>query len=151
MICLDSDVLVIHHHHKGDVRYPTNSLFMQKSKGLDRGTTIYNLYELCGILISSGKLAEGRALFEEYVTSKDIEILYPKITLLSGRRFWAAHNEEIMKRIERGMRVGDAAILWAAESNACDIFVTWNTKHFAGKTAINVQTPEEWLKEYGHD
>jgi hypothetical protein len=46
MICLDSDVLVIHHHHRGDARYPTNSLFMQKSKGLDRGTTIYNLYEL---------------------------------------------------------------------------------------------------------
>ena len=78
MICLDSDVLVIYHHHKGDARYPQNSLFMRKTKGLDRGTTIYNLYELCGTLISSGKLAEGRALFEEYVTSQDLEILYPK-------------------------------------------------------------------------
>jgi len=151
MICLDSDVLVIHHHHKGDARYPTNSLFMQRSTELDRGTTIYNLYELCGILISSGKLAEGRSLFEEYVTSKDIEILYPKITLFSERRFWAVHSEEIMARVERGMRVGDAAILWAAESNACEIFVTWNTKHFAGKTAINVQTPEEWLAEHSKD
>jgi hypothetical protein len=151
MICLDSDVLVIHHHHRGDARYPTNSLFMQKSKGLDRGTTIYNLYELCGILISSGKLAEGRALFEEYMTSKDIEVLYPKITLRSERRFWAVHDQEIMGRIERGMRVGDAVVLWAAESNACDIFVTWNTKHFTGKTAINVQTPAEWLEEYGKD
>ncbi|MGA9350416.1 MAG: hypothetical protein WBW48_16660 [Anaerolineae bacterium] len=124
---------------------------MQRSKELDRSTTIYNLYELCGILISSGRLAEGRALFEEYVTSKDIEILYPKITLFSERRFWAVHNEEIMKRVERGMRVGDAAVLWAAESNACEIFVTWNTKHFAGKTAINVQTPEEWLAEHSKD
>jgi hypothetical protein len=68
MICLDSDVLVIHHHYKDDARYQTNLLFMQKSKGLERGTTIYN--------------------------------------------------------------------------------VTWNTKHFAGKTAINVQTPEEWLREH---
>jgi hypothetical protein len=124
---------------------------MQRSKELDRGTTIYNLYELCGILISSGKLAEGRALFEEYMTSKDIEILYPKITLFSERRFWAVHNEEIMKRVERGMRVGDAAILWATESNACDTFVTWNTKHFAGKTAVKAQTPEEWLAEHSKD
>ena len=79
---------------------------------------------------------------------KDIEILYPKITLLSERRFWAVHNEEIMKRVERGMRVGDAAVLWAAESNACDALITWNTKHFGGRTAINVQTPEEWLKKH---
>jgi hypothetical protein len=56
-----------------------------------------------------------------------------------------------MKRIERGMRVGDAAILWAAESNACDVFVTWNTKHFSGKTTIHVQTPEEWLEEHSKD
>jgi hypothetical protein len=124
---------------------------MQKSKGLERGTTVYNLYELCGILISSGRLAEGRALFEAYVTSEDIEIIYPRIALFSERRFWAIHNEGIMTRIERGMRVGDAAILWAAESNACGVFITWNTKHFAEKTTINVQTPEEWLKEHGHD
>lgn len=91
---------------------------MQKSKGLDRGTTIYNLYELCGILINAGKLAVGRALFEEYATSKGIEILYPKIALRSERRFWAVHNDEIMKRIERDMRVGDAAILWALECKA---------------------------------
>lgn len=83
------------------------------------------------------------------MTSKDFRILYPTITLVSERGFWASHNEEIMRRIERGIRVGDAAILWAAESTGCDKLITWNTKHFAGKTAIQVQTPEEWLEEYG--
>jgi len=32
-----------------------------------------------------------------------------------------------------------------------DVSVTWNTKHFTGKTAINVQTPEEWLAEHSKD
>jgi len=47
------------------------------------------------------------------------------------------------------MRLGDAAILWAVESNASEVFVTWNTKHYSGKTGVKVQTPEEWLLGQG--
>jgi hypothetical protein len=60
-------------------------------------------------------------------------------------------NAEVTNRIERGMRFGDAAILWTLEANEGELLITWNVKHFAGKTAINVQTPKEWLAEHSKD
>jgi hypothetical protein len=45
--------------------------------------------------------------------------------------------------------LGDAAILWVVEASSCDVFITWNVKHFREKTHIMVQTPEEWLAEKG--
>lgn len=44
------------------------------------------------------------------------------------------------------MRLGDAVILWTLETNQeVDIFVTWNTRHFKGKTSLKVLTPSEFL------
>jgi len=39
----------------------------------------------------------------------------------------------------------DALILAVAEEYNCTRFVTWNTKHFNGRTHLNVQTPKEVL------
>jgi uncharacterized protein (DUF2236 family) len=86
-------------------------------------------------------------LLEEYLTSPTVQVLYPPMVLENVTALWAYQNTELMKRIQRGMRLGDAAILWAVESTACDALVTWNTKHYRQKTALKVQTPEEWLDD----
>lgn len=39
------------------------------------------------------------------------------------------------------MRLGDAVILWVAETCGCKTLVTWNTRHFIGKTDLRVLTP----------
>lgn len=50
MIGIDSDVLLIHHIFTHDPRYNENALFMTRSADHERGVSIYNLLELCGIV-----------------------------------------------------------------------------------------------------
>lgn len=39
---------------------------------------------------------------------------------------------------------GDAMVLLAAEQYQVDAIITWNKKHFEGRTAIPVYTPEDF-------
>ena len=151
MICIDTDILAIYHVFNQDTRYPTTRAFMERSREASRAVAIFSLLEVCGVMATARQSEEAMKLFDEYVVSDDVEVLYPPVALSSTTEFWTYQNAELLRRIKRDMRLGDAAILWAAESNACEIFVTWNTKHFAGKTAINIQTPEEWLAEHSKD
>ncbi|PKO20529.1 MAG: hypothetical protein CVU38_19665 [Chloroflexi bacterium HGW-Chloroflexi-1] len=150
MIAIDSDVLAVHHIFTGDTRYSENARFMERSVQHERGVTIYNLLELCGIVASAGRVAEAKTLFQRYLTAADMQVLYPAIHLESLADYWASHNEELMKRIERGMRLGDAVVLWVAESVNCNAVVTWNKRHFEGKTSLQLYTPTEWLKVAGY-
>ena len=149
MISIDTDVLGVYHVFTRDARYPMAESFLEESRGVERGTTVFNLHELCGILATMGRKSEARTLFHEYLRSSDVEVLYPHPRCATLAEYWGEQDEELLGRIERGMRLGDAAILWAVESNASEVFVTWNTKHYSGKTGVKVQTPEEWLLGQG--
>lgn len=149
MIAIDSDVLAVHHIFVNDARFPENLRFMERSANYERGVTIYNLLELCGILSSADKAVEARMLFQRYLTAADMQVLYPPVHLESPAEYWAVHNEELMQRIMRGMRLGDAVVLWVAESVNCEAIVTWNKRHFDGKTSLQLYTPSEWLKVTG--
>lgn len=148
MIAIDSDVLAIYHIFARDARHGDSARFMSRSASHERGVTIYNLLELCGLLASAGRLAEAKGLFRQYLTATDIKVLYPVVHLESSADYWAFHNQDLMERIERGLRLGDAVVLWAAETAACDEVVTWNKRHFEGKTSLTVYTPAEWLAKH---
>jgi hypothetical protein len=151
VVAIDTDVLSVYHIFQRDPRFKITSLFMEESREIERGVGIFNLLELCGVMATAGQIKRALRLLKEYHQRSDVKMLYPAVVLISEEEFWAQLNAEVTSRIERGMRFGDAAILWTLEANECELLITWNTKHFAGKTAINVQTPEEWLKEYGQD
>lgn len=150
MIGIDTDVLGIHYIFKQDGRYPATERFLRESEQVERGVPIFSLLELCGLVATARQPDEAVFIFEEYLASEHTSILYPQIEIASPQRFWARQNAELLERIERRVRLGDAAILWTIESTACEAFVTWNTKHYEGKTTITVQTPEEWLKSHGY-
>jgi hypothetical protein len=150
VITIDTDVLGIYHVFTQDERYSIAATFMNESRKVERGVTIFNLYELCGILATMGRRDEARILFNEYLKASDVEILYPRVKCTTLVEYWGEQNQELLMRIEKGMRLGDAAILWVIESNACEVFITWNISHYMGKTNIKVQTPKEWLLERGY-
>ncbi len=149
MVGIDADVLSIYHVFKRDARYPATSSFMQHSKGIDRGVAIFGLLELCGVMASAGPVDAALKLFEGYHVKGDVAVLYPPIAFATEKDFWQQLNAEILTRVSRQMRLGDAAILWVFEASSCTAIVTWNPRHFAGKTTVKVQTPEEWLQERG--
>lgn len=150
MIAIDLDVLAVHHLFVNDARFSENFRFMEQSANHERGVTIYNLLELCGIVASAGRATDAKRLFRRYLTAADMQVLYPDVRLESLADYWASHNEELMKRIARGLRLGDAVVLWVAESVNCEAIVTWNKRHFEGKTSLQLYTPTEWLRTAGY-
>jgi hypothetical protein len=47
------------------------------------------------------------------------------------------------------MALGDAvqAVQIARNASHADCLLTWNARHFVGKTAVPVLTPEDWLDQ----
>jgi len=115
-VLIDTDVLAIHHIFKSDVRCKVTEKFMVKSRELERGTSIFNLLELCGVVASAGRVQESSLIFDFYMRLKDMELLYPKFSFSSVLEFWALHNTELMRRIRRGLRLGDAKIVWVGRA-----------------------------------
>ena len=144
MIVLDTDVLAFFHFFTKDLRHGPTSLFMDKTRESERGTTLYNLLELAGILSSAGKPDIARKMVETYATASDMTILYPLTGTLSPELFFADYTAELMDYMERGMRYGDAKILWVAEAHDASALVTWNVRHYQGKTSMEVLTPEDY-------
>lgn len=146
MIAVDTDVLIIARVFTDDPRHAATTNFLARHAQQGYGVPIFSLLELCGVIATAKQTQAAIQLFKEYLTSPTVEILYPPIILESATTFWANQNAELMKRIKRGMRLGDAAILWTVESTACEALITWNVKHYRSKTSLIVQTPAEWLK-----
>lgn len=144
MIAIDTDVLAIYHIFHKDPRYDTTKRLFEKLNNRPKAVTIFNLLELCGILSSATRKEDSRTVFHRYLSAEDIAVLFPQFPALNEKDFWATLVSESLSRIQKGLRLGDAVILWALETNDnIESFITWNTKHFIGKTPIKVLTPDE--------
>ena len=142
MIAIDTDVLAISLFYHHDTRFTETIKFLE---GMPKpaGPCVYGLLELCGIAKSHGRIA--RQLFQQYLSSPDTEILYPPVVLRDRTAYWQHQVEAVLAHIEKGVRLGDASVLWAAEAYSCESLITWNKRHFDGKTTLSVMTPAEWL------
>jgi hypothetical protein len=116
MIALDTDVLAIHHVFNNDPRYEATEKFLAGIRGIAIGVTIFNLLELCGIISTARQREASERIFQEYLSSHDIAILFPVSPSQSHQAFWSDLTAECLARIHRGMRLGDAVILWTLES-----------------------------------
>jgi len=146
MLAFDSDLLAILHIFKVDARFEATRQFFQRIKDQPKAITIFTLLELCGIVATSTGKEDAGEIFHQYISSDDSVIIYPDLLTKDTDEFWGSLVSESFLRIQRGMRLGDASILWALETNHdVDTFVTWNTKHFKGKTSLKILTPSEFL------
>ena len=138
MIAIDSDLFAIFHIFKKDPRFETTKGFFKRVSGHPKAITILNLLELCGIVSTATSGEDASRIFHEYASSRDITILFPN-PAKDEVDFWASLVSECFSRIQRGMRLGDAAILWTLETNKnIDAFITWNTRHFKDKTSLKI-------------
>jgi hypothetical protein len=142
MIAMDTDVLAISLFYHHDKRFAETAGFL-RDVPKPTGLGIYNLMELCGI--ASGHGITARQLFLQYLSSPDIQVLYPPVVLHNHTLHWQHYIQALLARVERSMRLGDAAVLWTVESCQCESLITWNKRHFDGKTSLSVMTPGEWL------
>jgi len=147
MIAIDSDLLAIFHIFKKDPRFQITRQFFFKLTDRPKAVTIFNLLELCGMVSTATGREDASMIFHEYTSSRDVIILFPKLPAKDEDDFWATLVSECFSRIQRGMRLGDAVILWTLETNEkIDSFITWNTRHFRDKTSIKIMSPSEFLQ-----
>jgi len=144
MIFIDTDIFVIDKLFPEDGRYEINNEFLVEAK--EKSTAIFNLFELLGIASFNLNEVELMKLFKGFGEAYDLKILYPSTAFISVNEFVEALFEELFQKIKLRMNFQDALILAVAEQHHCTRFVTWNTKHFAGRTYLNVQTPKEFLE-----
>lgn len=146
MVLVDSDVFVLDLFYPKDERAKANKTFIEL-EGLERATTIFNVLEICGIASFNKSPEEIKRLFREFHQIYQLEILYPETHLSSAEEFLKRLIAGVFSKILFKMNFSDALILSTAGSFEVSAFVTWNTKHFEGRTAIKLATPVEFLAQ----
>jgi hypothetical protein len=151
VVIIDSDVLLLSFAFKMDARQKTNSLFINKVQGEQPAITIYNLMEILGQLsfnISPVRLSSWQSWL---VDAYQLTLIWP----VDPSKPISAHSfrEEIYERPlarmkENRMPFLDALVIDLAERTPdASCFVTWNARHFQGKTRLKMLTPKEYLDE----
>lgn len=148
MIILDADVLVIDLAHPNDPNFVTNRRFLDHllTHGLERGITTQGLLEVVGKRSFQTPTALIQLLPASIRSHYGLRLLPDLVTVpeYAGCTF-----DEVVGQIARQMSLGDAvmAVQVAKYAPAATALVTWNAKHFRGKLAVPVLTPDEWLQQ----
>jgi hypothetical protein len=137
---------------QNDPRQAANTAFLDRVQAVEPAITVYNLMEILGQLsfnLSSAKLANWQAwLIDAY----QLTVIWPiepneQITAAAFFRAEIVERPFAKMRAQR-MAFMDALVLNLAERTPnAEQFVTWNARHFRGKSPLTVLTPEEYVKQ----
>jgi hypothetical protein len=148
VVVIDTDVLVLAYAFHRDARQAANAQFLDSVQTLQPASTIYSIMELLGKL-SFNLSAERLSQWPLWLQARHrLSILYPRTVGMTAETFF--HREYVdlpfARMQEHQMALLDALILNLAEAAPdVDAFVTWNARHYQGKTALRVLTPAEYL------
>lgn len=150
MIFIDTDVLWLAFAFHQDPRQAANAAFLEQVQTAQPATTIHNVLELLGKMsfnLSPERLDDWRSWL---VDAYQLLVVWPTNPALTTAA--PTFQEEIFERPYQKMRTAkmpfmDTLILNLAERtpNATH-FVTWNARHFQGKTPLQVLTPEDYMQ-----
>jgi hypothetical protein len=151
MVVIDSDVLLLAFAYPNDERQKVNQKFLEFIQTAQPATTIYNVMEVLGQLsfnLSAGQMDDWQNWL---VNACNLTIIWDmdtreKVDSETWREVIYEHPFEKMKTVR--MAFMDAMILSLVERTPdVECFVTWNARHFKGKTELAVFTPEEYLTQ----
>ena len=141
MILVDSDVFLIDLRYQRDQRFADNRAFLDRLAISGQGaTSIYNLLEVCGVLSFNLNRPQLRELYTHFARRFHIRVVpnaEPRQRLPSFR------VGDILSIVERRVSFGDALVFALLEAQRAEdtTFVTWNARHFRGRTEVDVREP----------
>ena len=150
MIVIDTDVLWLAFAFHQDSRQAANVAFLEQVQAAQPATTIYNVLELLGKFsfnLSPERLDEWRSWL---VDAYQLLIIWPTNPSLTTAA--PTFREEIFERPYQKMRAVkmpfmDSLILNLAERTPnVTHFVTWNARHFQGKSTLEIITPKGYVQ-----
>ncbi len=149
MVVIDSDVLLLAFAYPNDDRQKANQKFLEVVQTAQPATTIYNVMETLGQL-SYNLSAEQLDGWQDWLANAyNLTIIWDtdskeKVDPETWREIIYERPFQKMQTVR--MAFMDALILSSAEHTPdVEYFVTWNAKHFKGKTTLTVLSPEEYL------
>jgi hypothetical protein len=149
VVVIDTDVLLLDLAYPRDKRFSVNAAFLTRVAKDDPAITIYNLMELLGQLSFNLAPTKLDAWSAWLIDAYQLTVIWPidpaEPTASSFFRTEIFERPFAKMRAER-MAFIDALILNLAERTPdVDVFITWNAKHFKGKSPLRVLTPDEYL------
>ena len=146
---IDTDVLLLSFAFQSDKRQAVNTAFLDQVRRAEPALTVYNLMELLGQLsfnLSPAKLDRWQSwLIDAY----QLAVIWPAdLEASSAALFFRAeiHERPFAKMRTQRMAFMDSLVLGLAERTpGVKHVVTWNARHFQGKSTLSVLTPEEYL------
>jgi predicted nucleic acid-binding protein len=143
MVLIDSDVFILDLFFPSDPRTGANRRFIERDIA-GRATTVFNALEVCGVASFKKSPEEVKRLFYDFHQIYNLDILYPDAPVAPSEALFMGLITGAFDRILSKMNFSDALILSVAESFDATTFVTWNIKHFEGRTPLRVVTPERF-------
>ena len=108
------------------------------------------MFELCGLASFNLSPVELRRWSYDFRKIYGVRVLEPLGLSKTSATEWFAHfSRSMFSLFERKISWGDAVLLQTAEDYDAETILTWNKKHFEGRTAIKILTPAEYLSEHG--
>jgi len=149
VIVVDTNVFCIDLLFTRDAHYNTNRKFLALLRTRGGGaTTLVNLLELAGILSFNLNEAQLAGMLSRFSSEYKVAIL-PRYD--SGSASIDVAVRAVLDKIVRKCSFGDALVLALAEKLAPggSTLVSWDARHFKGKTSLDVLTPAEALAKWG--
>lgn len=149
MVVIDSDVLLLAFAYPNDDRQKVNQKFLEAVQTAQPATTIYNVMEVLGQLSFNLSEEQLEGWQDWLVNAYNLTVIWDadskeKVEPETWREIIYKRPFQKMRNVR--MAFMDALIISSAEhAPDVDYFVTWNAKHFKGKTDLTVLTPEEYL------
>ena len=146
MVFLDSNIFIIDRFFPRDNNYSANKKFLEQIENTKAAASIpiYTLFEICGITSFNLSEKEQSKWLYSFSDVYTVEILDP-FEDQNGQETISSYLLNLIPYLLKKMTVGDAIFLKEAELYNAKMIITWNKKHFIGRTDIPVQTPEEYL------
>ncbi len=149
MVVIDSDVLLLAFTFLNDDRQERNKAFLEAVQTARPATTIYNVMEVLGQLsfnLSTERLEQWQFWFVDQYQLAVIWVADENQKMGKESFYEELYERPYQKMRSSRMAFLDSLILSLAERTPdIEYFVTWNAKHFKGKTDLTVLTPEEYL------
>lgn len=148
MVVIDTDVFLLEFAFHRDDRYAVNADFLTTVRSRKPAITVYNLMEILGQLsfnLSPDQLREWHLWLQE---AYGLAVLWPESGDQTAEAFFQdeMYSRPFAKMQAQRMAFLDALVIGLAErAPDTESFITWNAKHFRGKTPLPVLTPPEFL------
>jgi hypothetical protein len=147
MVVIDTDVMLLAYAFHRDPRQEANRRFLEAVQRRSLAMPIYAVMELLGQLsfnLSPQRLGEWPIWLQDRY---GLTVLYPDSDRFETEPFFQAEFiAGPFSRMQRHqMPYQDALILNLVERTPdVEEFITWNARHYQGKTAVQVRTPADY-------